>query len=165
MTNRKVKIRIPAGVDTGQKLRSVGNGEAGLMGGHPGDLYVVIHVKESELFERHGEDLYCDVPIKFTLAALGGSIEVPTLSNDSGRVSLKIPAGTQPGTVFKLPDRGMPRLRGGGYGHQYVRVHVEVPKKLSGDQRKHLEAFAASCGDAESPMEESFLNKVKRFFE
>jgi molecular chaperone DnaJ len=162
---RNVKIRIPAGIDSGQKLRSVGNGEAGLAGGQAGDLYVVIHIKQSDLFERQGQDLYCDVPIQFTLAALGGNIEVPTLSNASGLVSLKIPAGTQPGTVFKLPDRGMPRLRGGGHGHQFVRVHIEVPKKLNTEQRKHLEAFAVASGDTEKPVEEGFWEKAKRIFD
>lgn len=163
--NKEVKVRIPAGIETGQKLRSAGNGEAGLQGGPPGDLYVVVHVREHDLFERRGNDLYCDVPIKFTLAALGGTIEVPTLSNESGRVSLKIPPGTQDGTVFKLRDRGMPMLRGGGKGNQFVRVHIEVPKKLNGEQRKHLEAFAMACGDADAPVENSFWEKAKKIFD
>jgi len=163
--NKKVKIRIPAGIDSGQKLRSAGNGEAGVMGGPSGDLYVVVHVRDHNLFERQGDDLYCDVPIKFTLAALGGTIEVPTLSNTSGRVSLKIPAGTQDGTVFKLRDRGMPSIRGGGKGNQFVRVHIEVPKKLSGEQRTILEDFAKACGDSDQPVEESFWEKAKRIFD
>ncbi|MDP0500322.1 MAG: molecular chaperone DnaJ [Verrucomicrobiota bacterium JB022] len=165
LEQRKVKLRIPAGIDTGQRLRSTGNGEAGMMGGPAGDLYVVIQVKPHSVFERQGDDLYCDVPIKFTLAALGGQIEVPTLSNESGMVALKIPAGTQSGTVFKLRDRGMPHLRGGGHGDQYVRVHIEVPKKLSTEQRKHLEAFARASGDADQPVEESFWEKAKKIFE
>ena len=163
--NKKVKIRVPAGIASGQKLRSAGNGEAGVMGGPAGDLYVVIHVKEHDLFERQGDDLYCDVPIKFTLAALGGTIEVPTLSNASGRVSLKIPSGTQDGTVFKLRERGMPNLRGGGKGNQYVRVHIEVPKKLSGEQKSLLEQFAKSCGDTDHPVEDSFWEKARKIFE
>ena len=163
--NKTVKIRVPAGIATGQKLRSAGNGEAGIMGGPAGDLYVVVHVKEHNIFERHGDDLYCDVPIKFTLAALGGTIEVPTLSNASGRVSLKIPAGTQNGTVFKLRDRGMPSLRGGTKGNQFARVHIEVPKKLKGDQRELLEQFAKVSGDAENPVEESFWDKAKKIFD
>jgi len=163
--NKKVKIRIPAGIASGQKLRSAGNGEAGVMGGPAGDLYVVIHVKEHDIFERQGDDLYCDVPIKFTLAALGGTIEVPTLSNTSGRVSLKIPSGTQDGTVFKLRDRGMPNLRGGGKGNQYVRVHIEVPKKLSGEQKSLLEQFAKACGDTDHPVEDNFWEKAKKIFE
>ena len=163
--NKKVKIHVPAGIATGQKLRSAGNGEAGVMGGPAGDLYVVVHVKEHNIFERHGDDLYCDVPIKFTLAALGGTIEVPTLSNTSGRVSLKIPAGTQNGTVFKLRDRGMPSLRGGTKGNQFARVHIEVPKKLKGEQRELLEKFAEVSGDANNPVEDSFWDKAKKIFD
>jgi len=163
--NKKVKIRIPAGIDTGQKLRSSGNGEAGVMGGPAGDLYVVVHVKEHPIFERQGADLYCDVPIRFTLAALGGTIEVPTLSNNSGRVSLKIPTGTQSGTVFKLRERGMPSLRGGAKGNQFVRVHIDVPKKLSSKQRSLLEEYAKASGDAPDPGEDSFWEKAKRIFD
>lgn len=162
---RKVKLKIPAGIDTGQKLRSSGNGEAGVMGGPPGDLYVVIHVRDHDLFERRGQDLYCDIPIKFTLASLGGTIDVPTLSNESGLVSLKIPAGTQNGTLFKLRDRGMPSVRGSHRGHQFVRVHIEVPKKLTSDQRRILEEFAKACGDADHPVEEGFWERTKRIFE
>jgi molecular chaperone DnaJ len=165
MDSRKVKVRIPAGIDTGQKLRVSGSGEAGVMGGPAGDLYVVVHVRDHEVFERQGEDLHCVIPIKFTLAALGGTIEIPTLSNDSGLVSLKIPAGTQDGTVFKLKDRGMPLLRGSGFGSQYVRVHIEVPKKLSSEQKRILEDFARACGDADEPMESNFWEKAKRIFE
>jgi molecular chaperone DnaJ len=157
-----VKVRIPAGVDTGSKLRSQGKGEAGSNGGPAGDLYIVIHVKEHEIFERSGNDLYCEIPIKFTLAALGGTIEVPTLQ---GKGSLKIPAGTQSGTVFRLRNTGIPDLRGGNRGDQMVRVTIEVPKKLSSDQKHKLEAFAEACGDAGNPVEEGFLNKAKKFFE
>ena len=158
----KVKVKIPAGVDTGSKLRSTGKGEAGIMGGHSGDLYIVVHVREHEIFERHGDDLFCEIPIKFTLAALGGTIEVPTLTS---KASLKIPAGTQSGTTFRIRGHGMPSLRGGKKGDQMVRIHVEVPKKLSPDQRQKLEDFALVCGDAENPVSKSFLDKAKRFFE
>lgn len=163
--NKKVKIRIPAGISTGQKLRSAGNGEAGIMGGPAGDLYVVVHVKDHAIFERQGDDLYCDVPVKFTLAALGGTIEVPTLSNESGRVSLKVPTGTQDGTVFKLRDRGMPHLRGNYKGNQFVRVHIDVPKKLNSEQRELLEKFAKACGDTDHPVEEGFWEKAKKIFD
>jgi molecular chaperone DnaJ len=165
LQTRKIKMRIPAGVDTGQKLRSPGNGEAGLQGGPAGDLYVVVHVRSHDLFERQGEDLYCDVPIKFTLAALGGTIEVPTLSNESGLVSLKIPPGTQGGTVFKLRDRGMPRMRGGGHGSQFVRVHIEVPKKMTAEQRRILEDFARACGDADHPVGDGFWERARKIFD
>lgn len=165
MKDKKVRLRIPAGVETGQKLRSAGNGEAGVMGGPAGDLYVVIHVAEHDIFQRENEHLYCDIPIKFTLASLGGTIEVPTLSNESGLVSLKIPEGTQDGTRFKLRSRGMPRLRGGGCGDQFVKVHIEVPKKLTREQREHLEAFARACGDADEPVEKGFWEKAKKILD
>ncbi len=161
---KKIRIKIPAGVDTGMKLRSAGNGEAGYAGATAGDLYVVIHVKEHEIFERRGNDLYTDIPIKFTLAALGGAIEAPTIGADSRRTTLKIPAGTQDGTIFRIRDKGMPPVRGGSRGDMLVRVHIEVPRKLTSEQREKLEAFAIACGDAENPVEEGFLKKAKRFF-
>jgi molecular chaperone DnaJ len=159
--NAKVKVRIPPGVDTGSRLRSVGNGEAGLSGGQPGDLYIVLTVKDHEIFERQGQDLFCEIPIKFTLAVLGGSIEVPTLF---GKGSLKIPTGTQSGTTFRLRNKGMPSLRGGSQGDQLVRVHVEVPKKLTDEQRTILEEFAKISGDADHPTEEGWFDKAKKFF-
>ena len=140
----KVKVRIPPGVDTGSRLRSVGNGEAGIHGGQPGDLYVIIHVQPHEFLERHGNDLLCEIPIKFTLAALGGSIEIPTLFE---KATLKIPAGTQSGTTFRLKNQGMPSLRGNSKGDQLVRVHVEVPKNLTSKQKKILQEFAIESGD------------------
>ncbi len=158
----RLKVKVPAGVDTGSKLRSGGGGENGAHGGPAGDLYIVLHVKEHELFERHEDDLYCVIPIKFTLAALGGSIEVPTLT---GKAALKIPAGTQGGTTFRLRGKGMPHLRGNRHGDQLVRVEIEVPTKLKGKEREALEAFAQVCGDADNPVSEGFFEKAKRFFE
>lgn len=157
----KINVRIPPGVDTGSKLRSAGNGEAGIMGGSAGDLYIVVHVKEHEIFERQGDDLFTEIPIKFTVATLGGSIEVPTLQ---GKATLKIPAGTQSGTTFRLKGRGMPHLRGGAHGDQLIRVHVEVPTSLNSEQRKKLEDFAQACGDADQPVAKSFFDKAKKFF-
>lgn len=157
----KLNVRIPPGVDNGSRLRSSGNGEAGVAGGQTGDLYIVISIKEHELFERQGDDLFCEIPIKFTLASLGGSIEVPTLF---GKASLKIPVGTQSGTTFRLREKGMPSLRGGKQGDQLVRVHVEVPQSLSPDQRKILEDFARVSGDANEPTSKSFFEKAKKFF-
>jgi molecular chaperone DnaJ len=154
-------VRIPPGVDNGSRLRSSGNGEAGVAGGQTGDLYIVISVKEHELFERQADDLFCEIPIKFTLASLGGSIEVPTLF---GKASLKIPVGTQSGTTFRLREKGMPSLRGGKQGDQLVRVHVEVPQSLSPEQRKILEDFARVSGDANEPTSKSFFEKAKKFF-
>ena len=157
----KVKIKIPPGVDTGSRLCSRGQGEAGTQGGEPGDLYVVVHLKEHEVFERTNDDLYCEIPIKFTLAALGGTIEVPTLD---GKASLKIPSSTQSGTVFRLRGHGIPNLRTGRKGDQMIRISIDVPKRLTKDQRKRLEDFAESCGDPGNPVSDSFSAKVKRYF-
>lgn len=157
----KLNVRIPAGVDNGSRLRSSGNGEAGLAGGQSGDLYIVLNVKEHELFERQDDNLFCEIPIKFTLATLGGNIEVPTLF---GKASLKIPSGTQSGTTFRLREKGMPSLRGGRQGDQLVRVQVEVPSSLSSEQRKLLEEFARVSGDASEPTSKSFFEKAKKFF-
>ncbi len=159
--NTNLNVRIPPGVDTGSRLRSSGNGEAGMAGGSPGDLYIVLTVKEHELFERQGEDLFCEIPIKFTLATLGGNIDVPTLS---GRASLKIPAATQSGTTFRLRGKGMPNLRGGHQGDQLIRVHVEVPQSLTADQRRILEEFAKVSGDASEPLAKKFAEKARKFF-
>ncbi len=158
----KIKVKIPPGVDTGSKLRSANNGEAGTHGGPAGDLYIVIHVKDHDIFERQEENLYCDIPIKFTLATLGGTIEVPTLS---GKASLKIPPATQTGTTFRLKGKGLPSLRGGYFGDQMVRVHVEVPRSLNAEQRQKLEEFALACGDADEPVGKGFFEKAKRFFD
>ncbi len=157
----KINVRIPPGVDTGNKLRSTGNGEAGAGGGEAGDLYIVVHVKDHEVFERQGDDLFCEIPIKFTLATLGGTIQVPTLQ---GKATLKIPPGTQSGTTFRLKGRGMPHLRGSAHGDQLIRVHVEVPSHLTAEQRKLLEEFARVSGDTEEPMAKNFFDKAKKFF-
>lgn len=161
VVTHKLKVRLPAGVDTGSKLRSAGNGDAGTAGAPAGDLYVFIHVKEHEIFERQGVDLFCEIPIKFTLAALGGTIEVPTLT---GKASLKIPPATQSGTTFRLRGNGMPDLRTKQKGDQLIRVQIEVPTKLTTEQRDKLEAFAVACGDAENPVSESFFEKAKKLF-
>jgi molecular chaperone DnaJ len=142
-------------------LRSLRNGEAGIRGGPPGDLYVVIHIKEHEIFEREGEHLFCEVPVSFTAAALGGELRVPTLE---GEAQLKIPAGTQSGTAFKLRGKGMPILNSSGRGDLIVRVLVEVPSKLNHEQRKKLEEFAELMGEDNSPLHKSFFEKAKEFF-
>jgi len=157
-----VNVRIPPGVDTGVKLRSTGNGSAGRRGAAAGDLYVVVHVADHELFERDGDDLACAVPVKFSVAALGGQIHVPKLK---GKALLKVPAGTQGGTVFRLRGEGMPRLRGSGAGDLLVRVDVDVPKKLTEAQRKSLQAYADACGDDVAPVSESWAQKFRRFFD
>jgi molecular chaperone DnaJ len=157
----KIKIKIPAGVDTGARLRSSGNGEAGARGGPTGDLYVVLHVKAHEIFQREGDDLICEVPIRFIDAALGGEIEVPTLT---GKSEVKIPAGTQNGTLFRLKGKGVKNLQGYGYGDLHVRVIVEVPTHLNAGQREKLQEFADLCDQDVNPISKSFLERAKDFF-
>jgi molecular chaperone DnaJ len=157
----KIKVRIPAGIEGGSRLRSSGNGEAGVRGGMSGDLYVVVHVREHDMFSRHGDDLVCEVPINFPTAALGGEIEVPTLT---GAARLKIPPGTQSGTLFRLRGKGLPNVHGHGHGDQHVRVMVEVPTRLSRAQREKLEEFSALANEDSYPQLKSFLEKARRFF-
>ncbi|MDB6152175.1 MAG: dnaJ [Chthoniobacteraceae bacterium] len=161
-TPTRIKLKIPAGIEDGSRLRSSRNGEAGLRGGPPGDLYVVIHIKEHEVFEREGENLFCEVPVSFTTAALGGEVRVPTLE---GKAHLKIPAGTQGGTAFKLRGKGMPVLNSSQRGDLVVHVAVEVPTRLNSEQRKKLEEFAELTGDDNTPLHKSFFEKAKAFFE
>jgi len=156
-----VNVRIPPGVDTGTKLRSSGNGSAGRRGAQAGDLYVYITVQEHELFERDGDDLACSVPVKFSVAALGGKIVVPKLK---GKTNLNIPAGTQGGTIFRLRGEGMPPLRGSTAGDLLVRVDIDVPKKMTDKEKDALKAYAAACGDEAAPVSESWRTKFKKFF-
>lgn len=158
----RIKLRIPAGVDTGTRLRSSGNGDAGVRGGTAGDLYVFLHVRDHDVFERDDADLFCEVPLPFSVAALGGELKVPSLE---GQSSIKIPAGTQGGTVFRLRDKGMPSLSNGRRGDLNVRVKVEVPTKLNADQQAKLRSFSESIGEHNSPIQEGFLQKAKRFFD
>jgi molecular chaperone DnaJ len=148
-------------VDTGTRLRSLGNGEGGVRGGPAGDLYVVIHVREHEVFQRDGDDLLCEVPISFVNAALGSEIEVPTLT---GRASIRVPTGTQPGTMFRLKGRGVKNVQGLGHGDLLVRVAVEVPTRLTAEQRAKLEEFAALCDKDSHPRARSFFERAKDFF-
>ncbi|HEX9045917.1 MAG TPA: molecular chaperone DnaJ [Verrucomicrobiae bacterium] len=157
----KIKLRIPAGVEGGSRLRSQGNGEAGFRGGPPGDLYVFLGVKHHEIFARDGDDLLCEVPVSFVQAALGSEIEVPTLE---GRATVKIPAGTQPGTTLRLKGRGIKNLQGYGQGDLRVRVQVEVPTHLNHEQKNKLNEFAALCDGKEAPLTQSFFEKAKKFF-
>ncbi|MBM3879286.1 MAG: molecular chaperone DnaJ [Verrucomicrobia bacterium] len=157
----KVTIRVPAGVDTGTRLRSSGNGESGLRGGPAGDLYVVLHLRPHEIFQRDGDDLLCEVPISFVQATLGAEIEVPTLQ---GPAHIRIPTGTQTGTVFRLKGRGVRNVQGYGLGDLHVRVAVEVPSRLNAAQRAKLEEFAALCDASVNPRTKSFLDKAKEFF-
>ncbi len=156
-----LKVPIPAGVDSGVRLKLDGEGEVGDQGGPPGDLYVVIQVREHPLFQRQDSDVICEMPLSFTQAALGGKIEVPTLE---GRVELTIPAGTQPGRVFRMRGKGIAHLNGRGRGDQLVHVAVEVPTELTRKQRDLLEQFAATMGEGQTPKTKSFFDKVKDLF-
>jgi molecular chaperone DnaJ len=158
---RKINIKIPAGIDDGGQLRVAGQGEPGINGGPPGDLYVVFHVRPHEFFERDGDDIYCEMPITFTQAALGDEIEVPTLH---GKVKLKIPAGTQTGTKFRLRGKGVPNVRGYGTGDQHVIVKIITPTKLTEKQKQLLREFADISGSIPDEQQESFFTKVKRAF-
>ncbi|MBK9164674.1 MAG: molecular chaperone DnaJ [Acidobacteria bacterium] len=154
-----LEIKIPAGVETGSRLRVSGEGEDGSNGGQTGDLYVIIHVKEHKVFERQGENLYAAVPVSFAQAALGAEITVPTLD---GEEELTVPAGTQTGTVFRIKSKGMPVLGGRGRGDLFVAVTLITPKSLSKDQRKLLEQLA-EIEDTEFA-DSSFLDKVRNIF-
>jgi molecular chaperone DnaJ len=157
----KIKLRIPAGVDSGSRLRSSGNGEAGTRGGPAGDLYVMLHIKAHDIFQRDGDDLLCEVPVSFVQATLGAEIEVPTLE---GKAAIKIPAGTQSGVAFRLKGKGVKNLQGYGHGDLQVRVQVEVPARLTAEQKAKLQEFAALCDGRETPLSQSFFEKAKKFF-
>jgi molecular chaperone DnaJ len=157
----RVKLKVPAGIREGSRLRSSRNGEAGIRGAPPGDLYVVIHIKEHKVFQRQDDDLYCEVPIAFSLAALGGEVDVPTLE---GKAHLKVPAGTQSGQMFKLRGKGITNVNGRGRGDLFARLIVEVPSRLNGEQRRKLEEFAALCGEENTPLRKSFFERAKEFF-
>lgn len=160
---KTLSVKIPAGVDTGDRIRLSGEGEAGAMGGPSGDLYVQVSVKDHALFHRDGRNLYCDVPISIVDAALGGELEVPTLD---GRVKLKIPAETQSGKLFRLRGKGVVPVRGGAAGDLLCRVQVETPVKLTSEQKDLLTQFQASLkGEKHSPQKKSWFEGVKRFFE
>ena len=158
----RIKLKIPAGIEDGSRLRSSRNGEAGIRGGPTGDLYVIIHVKEHPVFQREDDNLYAELPIRFTIAALGGEVNAPTLE---GKAALRIPPGTQSGTTLKLRGKGMPSLTSGSQrGDLLLRVLVEVPTRLNAEQRQKLEEFAALCGDENTPLHQSFFEKAKNFF-
>jgi molecular chaperone DnaJ len=157
----RIKLKIPAGIDEGARLRSPGGGESGLRGGAAGDLYVVIHLKEHAIFQRDGMDLHCDMPIPFSIAALGGEVRVPTLT---GAVSLKIPPGTQSSSVFRIRGQGMPALQSASKGDILARVQVEVPSRLNAEQRKALEHFAELCGEENTPLHKSFTERLRDLF-
>jgi molecular chaperone DnaJ len=156
-----LQVKIPAGIDQGQRLKLSNEGDAGTNGGQNGDLYVVINIRPHEIFERDEFDVYCTVPISFSKAALGTEMEVPTLS---GKVALKIPAGTQSGVKMRLKGKGIQRLGGYGVGDQIVTVHVETPTKLSGEQKELFQRLA-EVDENSNPMSRGFFDKVKDLFQ
>ena len=159
---RTLSVNIPAGVETGTRIRLSGEGEAGLRGGPPGDLYIFIEVREHPLFQRDGHDLHCRVPISFATAALGGEVEVPTI--DGGRSRVKVPAGSQTGKQMRLRGKGMPTLRGGGQGDMRLELVVETPVNLTSKQRELLREFE-SLAENNNPEGSSFFSKVKSFWD
>ncbi|OZI14718.1 molecular chaperone DnaJ [Sodalis-like symbiont of Philaenus spumarius] len=165
-TSKTLSVKIPAGVDTGDRIRLSGEGEAGEHGAAAGDLYVQVQVRKHPIFEREENNLYCEVPINFAMAALGGEIEVPTLD---GRVKLKVPAETQTGKLFRIRGKGVKSVRGGSQGDLLCRVVVETPVKLNERQKQLLceleESFGGPSGDQNSPRSKSFLDGVKKFFD
>lgn len=159
---RRISLNIPAGIDNGQAITLRGEGQAGARGGEPGDLYVYITVEPHSLFSREGYDIYCDIPITFGQAALGGSIEVPTLE---GKIEYEIPEGTQTGTVFRLKNRGIQHLRSNSRGDLYVRVNIEVPRKLNEKQKELLRQFEEiTNGKEHNEQKKNFFDKMKDVF-
>lgn len=162
---KTLSVRVPPGVDDGDRIRLGGEGEPGRNGGPSGDLYVEIHVRPHEIFERDGNNLICEVPVDFTTLALGGQVEVPTLE---GKVNLKIPAGTQSGKMFRLRGKGVEPVRGGRPGDLLCRVMAETPVKLNSEQKELLERFRESLeqgGERHSPKTRSWVERARRFFE
>ncbi len=164
--SKKLSVKVPPGVDTGDRIRLAGEGEAGRNGGPPGDLYVEVHVRDHPIFERDGEHLSCEVPISFATAALGGTLEVPTLD---GNVTIKVPPETQSGRVFRLRGKGVRPVRGGSPGDLFCRVVVETPVNLSTEQRELILKLEESLRGGDSahkhaPREHGFFEGVKRFF-
>jgi molecular chaperone DnaJ len=158
---KEIDVNIPAGVDNGSRLRLQGQGEAGERGGRRGDLYLAIHVKDHEIFERHDSDIYCDVPVDFATATLGGEVEVPTLE---GKVKLKIPAGTQGGKIMRLRGRGVAHLHDRGIGDQLVKIEIDIPTDLTAEQKKLLKEFQKASCQHPGPLEQSFVEKMRRMF-
>jgi molecular chaperone DnaJ len=161
---KTLEVKIPAGIDDGMRIRSAGNGEPGLNGGPAGDLYVEISVKVHRVFQRDGDDLHCEIPVSFARAALGGSIDVPTLS---GRASFDLPEGTQTGKTFRLRSKGIKNVRSNVPGDLYCHVVLETPVKLSDKQKQLLQAFEESLeegGDRHNPQSKSWMEKVRDFF-
>jgi molecular chaperone DnaJ len=161
LRQRTVDAKVPAGVEDGTRIRFSGLGEAGAHGGPPGDLYVVLHVKEHPFFEREGNDLHCVIPVSFTQAALGTEIRVPTLD---GEQTLKVPDGTQSGTTLRIRGKGVPLLNGHGKGDLFVEVRVQTPSKLNKRQRELLQELEGMARVENKPQRRTLLGKVKDIF-
>jgi len=160
---REIKLTIPKGVDAGQRLRISGGGQAGERGGQPGDLYVYINIKPHKIFSRNDEDVYCEIPISFVQAALGATIEAPTID---GKVDLTIPEGTQSGSVLRIRGKGIPFMRGNERGDEFVTIKVLTPKNLTARQKKLLREFEDNGSDSKNnPEKKSFFDKLKDLFE
>ncbi|WP_424192474.1 molecular chaperone DnaJ [Ampullimonas aquatilis] len=162
--NKTLEVKIPAGIDDGMRIRSTGNGEPGVNGGPPGDLYVEIHIKQHAVFERDGDDLHCQMPISFITAALGGDIEVPTLN---GKASFTVPEGTQSGKTFRLRGKGIKGVRSAYAGDLYCHVAVETPIKLTDKQKallREFEVLTKAGGERHNPQEKGWMDRVKSFF-
>ena len=163
--NKTLEVKIPSGIDDSMRIRSTGNGEPGMNGGPPGDLYVEIHIKPHAVFQRDGDDLHCEMPISFARAAIGGEIEVPTLS---GKVSFTVPEGTQTGKTFRLRGKGIKGVRSGFPGDLFCHVLIETPVKLTEKQKdllREFETLTDAGGSKHSPQSKSWMDKVKDFFE
>ena len=158
---RKLKVNIPPGVDSGTRLRLSGEGEAGAQGGPPGDLYVLLRVREHTIFERDGNDLHCEMPLNIAQAALGTELSVPTLQGDH---KIKVPAGTQTGARFRLRTKGVPFVNSGRRGDLLVHIHVTVPEKLTREQKKLFEELLGVLPADNEPREKGILEKVKDYF-
>ena len=159
--NVEIEVTVPEGIDNGQQIRLQGQGEPGINGGPAGDLYIVFRVKPDSRFERDGDDVHYELPITFSQAALGDEIEIPTLQ---GKVSLKVPGGTQSGRKFRLRDKGIKNVNGFGYGDQIVTVKVQTPTKLSEEERDLFRKLSQLNGQTIKESNESFTEKAKRFF-
>ena len=158
---RSIALKIPAGVETGSRLRLAGKGEGGSRGGEAGDLYVVIHVRPHPFFQRKGDDIFCEMPVPFPVAALGGEIEVPTLH---GYAKLKVAAGTESGTVLRLKGKGVTGLQGYGAGDQHIKLRIEVPDRLDRDQKEHLRKLAELSRDEHYPGLREIRRQADEFY-
>lgn len=159
--SKRLQLKVPPGISTGERLRMTGEGQAGPAGGSHGDLYVYVLVQDHEFFKRDGDNILCEVPVSVALAALGGDVQVPTLK---GRLRIHVPPGTQTGKVFRLREKGIPNLRGYGVGDLLVHIFVETPTNLNDAQKDLLRRFAEISGDEVSPQRLSFVQKLKEFF-